>query len=188
MVSDVTLALCGRKASGCVLMAKVVQTSRHAIRNYHQQEKYCSFEFFFLKMTAPHEVSKDAVISPVTSELLHRMQWMSLKRIQLYSYQGLRRTQGLLYQKYLCGKATMAPDATVTFKPQYFTVPLRKHNRIYVWRTAKEVEVHCWFGNNFSKGLAELVECLYVQRWGRFSAMERIFLCRTGSSRKSSAR
>lgn len=44
MVSDVTLALCGRQASGCVLMAKVVQTSRHAIRNYDQQEKYCSFE------------------------------------------------------------------------------------------------------------------------------------------------
>lgn len=106
------------------------------------------------KKTAPHEVSKDAVISPVTSELLHRMQWMSLKLTQLYSYQGLRRTQGLLYQKYLCGKTTMAPDATVTFKPQYFTVALRKHDRIYVWQAAKEVEVHCWFGNNFSDGLA----------------------------------
>lgn len=30
MASDVTLALWGRQASGCVLVAKVVQTSRHA--------------------------------------------------------------------------------------------------------------------------------------------------------------
>ena len=68
-------------------------------------------------MTAPHGVSKDAVIASLTSELVsssNEEQRMSMKLIQLYSYQGLRGTQRLLYQKYFSGKATLAPDATVT--------------------------------------------------------------------------